>query len=81
MTIDINDEDYFAEMKTLFQTKGWDYFITDLMDNVEIMNNLQDVTDEKDLFIKQGKLAAIGLIVNFPDTIRRAEEDLADEGS
>ena len=75
MTTNIDNEDYFAEMKLMFQTKGWDHFIADLMENVEIINNLQDVNDEKDLYIKQGKLAAIGLIVNFPETIKRAEEE------
>lgn len=72
---DITDEEYFAELKLMFQTKGWAYLVHDLMENVSVINNLQDVIDDKDLYLKQGKLAAIGLIVNFPEAIKRAEEE------
>lgn len=71
----ISDEEYFAELKLMFQTKGWALLVQDLMENVSLLNNVQDVTDEKDLYVRQGKLATIGLLCNFPETIRRAEEE------
>jgi competence protein ComGF len=76
MSVEEDNEEYFAAMKQMFQSDGWQYFIDDLRENVHLINDLQMVTDEKDLFHKKGKLDTIGLILNFPETIKRAEEDL-----
>ena len=70
----MDDEEYFEHMKEMFQCKGWSILQEELRDNAHSINNLQDVTDTDDLFFKKGKLAAIGLLINFPESIRLAEE-------
>ena len=69
------DEKYYAAMKEMFKSEGWKYFTEELRENAHVISDLQNVSDEKDLFHKRGKLDTIGLILNFPDTLRRAEED------
>jgi|AOAMet_66_BLW_10_1038536.scaffolds.fasta_scaffold12402_3 hypothetical protein len=76
----MDDEEYFAEMKTMFKTRGWELLTQELADNIHLLEDIQDIKDEKDLYTKQGKLAAIALIINFPSTIQRAEEENS-EGS
>ena len=71
------DEKYFAAMKEMFNSEGWQYFIKDLQENVYVISDLQAVSSENDLFHKRGKLDAMGLIINFPETLRRAEEEMA----
>jgi len=82
MSVSTEDELYFAALKEMFKTEGWSYFTKELLDNATLIGDLQQVSDEKDLFYKKGKLDTIGLILNFPETIRRAEEEEAeiDEG-
>ena len=69
------DEKYYAAMKEMFNSEGWTYFTEELRENAHVISDLQNVSDEKDLFHKRGKLDTIGLILNFPDTIKRAEEE------
>ena len=46
-----------------------------MYDNSRAIDNVQDVSDEKDLWFKKGQLAIIGNLMNLEDTIKRAEED------
>ena len=69
------NEKYFAAMKEMFNSEGWKYFTEELRENAHVISDLQNVSDEKDLFHKRGKLDTIGLILNFPDTLKRAEEE------
>ena len=73
MTTDVTLEEYYAELKMMFQSAGWDLLCEELLNNVQVINNLQSVQDQRDLDYKRGQLAAIGVILNFPDTIQRAE--------
>ncbi len=73
MTTDVTLEEYYAELKLMFQSNGWDLLCEELLNNVQVINNLQSVQDQRDLDYKRGQLAAIGVILNFPDTIQRAE--------
>jgi len=73
MTTDVTLEEYYAELKMMFQSTGWDLLCDELLNNVQVINNLQSVQDQRDLDYKRGQLAAIGVILNFPDTIQRAE--------
>lgn len=76
----LTDEDYFAHLKEMFRTPGWEIFKQELSDMAYQLNNIQDVSDEKDLWIRRGRLDQIGLALNFEDTIERAEKE-ADESS
>jgi len=75
----LTDEDYFGHMKMMFQTPGWKILMRELYDNAVIINNLQDVKDERDLDYKRGQLAAMGQLINFEDTIGRAEKEQAEQ--
>ena len=72
---EIDDEEYFAQLKLMFNTQGWEIFQSEPMENADLIGDLQNVSNEKDLYYKQGQLAAIGIMMNFQDTIKRAEEE------
>lgn len=76
---DLTEEEYFAQLKLMFQTPGWQIFTAEVQDLAKTMNNIQDVSDEKDLWIRRGRLDQMGLILNYEETIRRVEEDKDDE--
>ena len=78
----IKDEDYYAYLKEMFNTQGWQVMLAEMEANVALIDDLQNVSNEKDLYFKQGQLASIGVMLNFQATIKRAEEEEAlDEGS
>jgi hypothetical protein len=78
MSEEITQEEYFAEMKMMFRSRGWELFTKELWDNANNINNIQDIKDVDDLWRRRGQLDTIGTILNFEDTILRAEQE-ADE--
>ena len=74
----LTDEDYFGHMKLMFKSAGWEILMRELRDNAFSINNVQDIKDERDLDFRRGQLASIGQLLNFEETIRRAEEDAND---
>ena len=73
----IKDEDYYAYLKEMFNTQGWQVMLAEMEANVALIDDLQNVSNEKDLYFKQGQLASIGVMLNFQATIKRAEEEEA----
>ena len=73
----IEDEDYYAYLKEMFNTQGWQIMLAEMEANVALIDNLQNVSNEKDLYFKQGQLASIGVLMNFQSTLKRAEEEQA----
>jgi hypothetical protein len=78
----ITNEDYFAALNEMFQSVGWAVMCAELEDNAELIQDLQSVENERDLYFKQGQLATIALLLNFESTLALSdtEEDL-NEGS
>lgn len=78
---ELSEEDYFAHLKEMFKSPGWQIFIKEMDDLAYVTNNIQDVTSEKDLWIRRGTLDNIGRTLNYEDTILRAEREVEqDEG-
>lgn len=78
---DITDEEYFAELKTMFNTTGWDIFIAELTEQSTSINSVEDTETVNDLFFRKGQLAVIGNILNTELSIARAEAEAVDEDS
>jgi len=75
---DLSDEDYFAHLKEMFKTPGWDIFIQELTEQSTTINSVEDTDTVDQLFFRKGQLAVIGNILNTELSIARAEAD-ADE--
>ena len=75
---DLTDEDYFAHLKEMFKTTGWDIFIQELTEQSTAINSVEDTDTVDQLFFRKGQLAVIGNILNTELSIERAEEDAED---
>jgi hypothetical protein len=76
----ITDEEYFAAMKMMFQTDGWQIMMQELKQQSELIGDIQDIKSIESLHFNKGQLNAIGKILNFQDILARAEKE-TDEGS
>lgn len=82
MTNEVSDEDFFGEMKLLFASKGWEYLCEELLDNVAQLEDLQTIGTFEELQFRKGQLATIGVLLNYPEAINRAEQqDTQNEGT
>jgi len=79
----ITNEQYFDALNEMFNSLGWSVMVAELEDNAELIQDLQSVENERDLYFKQGQLATIALLLNFESTLALATEDEEDsyEGS
>ena len=72
---DLSDEDYFAHLKEMFKTPGWDIFIQELTEQSTTINSVEDTDTVDQLFFRKGQLAVIGNILNTELSIARADAD------
>ena len=76
---DYTDEEYFGEMKLMFQSKGWPMLVQELKDNAQVINNVQATKDADDLEFRKGQLAVLGFLINLEENVHRAESEQAAE--
>lgn len=71
----MTNEEYYGQMKLLFQHKGWEYLQEDLRSNYSVINDIIAATDENDLFFRKGQMAVLSYLINLSDTIALAEAE------
>lgn len=71
----LSDEEYIGELKLMFNSAGWHIFIDGIWENIKLLDDVQSVRDQRDLDYKRGQLAVLGTIINFEETIKRAEQE------
>ena len=69
------DEEYFGELKLLFQSKGWEMLVDDFERNFAVIDDVKVIKDVDDLKYRQGQLAVLGYLINLEDQVRREEAD------
>ena len=73
--MDYTDEEYFGEMKLMFQTQGWAMLQNELEQNASVINNISATKDERELDFRRGQLAVLGFLISLEEQIERAESD------
>jgi hypothetical protein len=73
--VDYTDEEYFGEMKLMFQTQGWAMLQNELEQNASVINNISATKDERELDFRRGQLAVLGFLISLEEQIERAESD------
>ena len=71
----LTDEEYFACLKMMFLTEGWEVLMIELQEQAHQLNDVQQCVNEKDLRFRQGQLNILGKLLNLQDTLKRAEEE------
>ena len=71
----MTNEDYFASMKMMFRTVGWQILLVELDQQADLLGDIQDIKTIEGLHFNKGQLNAIGRLLNFEETLRRAEEE------
>ena len=73
-----DDEEYFGNLKLMFQSPGWKLLMIDLQNNAAAINSVENTTDVNDLFFRKGQLVVIANLLNLEDVIQRAEADASE---
>lgn len=69
-------ETYYNNFFDLFRNEGWKQLHTELVNNINVINNVNLTKDEQDLFFRKGQLAVIANLVNLEETINNAYKEI-----
>lgn len=73
--IDKELELYYRNMKRMFASDGWKQLLSDLSDNVVMINSVELTKDGDDLRFRKGQLSVIANLLNLEAQIDTAEQD------
>ena len=68
-------QDYYETLLDLFASKGWKQYIEDISDNMEILQDITTIPDEKQFWFRRGQIEAISRILSYESTIKNSYED------
>jgi hypothetical protein len=74
--VDKELETYYNNFFDLFRNEGWKQLHTELVNNINVINNVNLTKDEQDLFFRKGQLAVIANLVNLEETINSAYKEI-----
>ena len=75
---DLTDEDYFAYMKEMFNTKGWGILLLELEDQTAFIGDIRDISNNDNLHFRKGQINTIDKMLCFQETLLRAEKEALD---
>lgn len=71
----VPDEQYEEALEDMFQQEGWEYLKAELYANSVLLNDVQEIVDQRDLDFRKGQLSIIGFILNLEDTRTLVKEE------
>jgi len=74
--VDKELETYYNNFFDLFRNEGWKQLCTELVNNIEIINNVNLTKDEQDLFFRKGQLTVLSNLVNLEETINNNYKEI-----
>ena len=77
----LTNEQYFAALKDMFLTDGWQIFQAEMKANAMNINSVEQTETEHDLFFRKGQLAVLGNLLNMESTIVLAEQEAAKDSA
>jgi hypothetical protein len=72
-------EKYYRAYEDMFLTDGWKAFIEDLEVSAKAIDSIEASNNADDLFFRKGQLASIARVLNLPDSIEVAKQQLIEE--
>jgi len=68
-------QDYYENLLDLFTTPGWKQYIEDISDNMEMLQDITTIQDEKQFWHRRGQLEAVSRIIQYESSIKNSYED------
>jgi len=72
---DFELQTYYENLLELFTTEGWKQFIEDISDNVEVLQDINTISDDKQFWFRRGQLEVAQRILNFESSIKNSYDD------
>ena len=67
---------YYNNYFDLFRNQGWKQLIDELKNNASVINSVEALKDEADMYFRKGQLQILASLLNLEDVINNAHEEL-----
>lgn len=67
---------YYNNYFDLFRNQGWKQLIDELKNNASVINSVEALKDESDMYFRKGQLQILASLINLEDVINNAHEEL-----
>tara|TARA_R110000751_G_scaffold17133_3_gene53377 strand:+ start:14165 stop:14389 length:225 start_codon:yes stop_codon:yes gene_type:complete len=74
----MNDKEVLEERLDLLLSGSWSLFIEELTSMATSLENINNIDDEKTLFLRRGQVDTLNMIINLKETTRLALDQLED---
>tara|TARA_B100001059_G_scaffold235715_1_gene282419 strand:- start:180 stop:416 length:237 start_codon:yes stop_codon:yes gene_type:complete len=72
-------EKFYRAYEEMFRTEGWKTFISDLTEDAERINSIENCKDGEDLSFRKGQLSAIYNVLNIETQLEIAQRQAEEE--
>tara|TARA_R110002012_G_scaffold86967_6_gene215560 strand:+ start:976 stop:1236 length:261 start_codon:yes stop_codon:yes gene_type:complete len=72
-------EAYYNAYRDLFVTDGWKQLVSDLLQNANVINSVENTKDGEDLYFRKGQLAILAHVINLETQLQAAEEQIEEQ--
>ena len=72
-------QNYYETLLDLFASKGWKQYIEDISDNMELLQDITTIPDEKQFWFRRGQIEAVQRVLSYESAIKNSYEDFERE--
>tara|TARA_R110000823_G_scaffold32640_1_gene91980 strand:- start:1022 stop:1249 length:228 start_codon:yes stop_codon:yes gene_type:complete len=72
----LSDREVLEKRIDLFSTEAWSLFTQELTDMAQSLENIQNIDDERTLYLRRGQVDILNMVINLEETTKLALDQL-----
>ena len=72
----MTDQEFLEKRLELFSSEAWDLFKKELTSMAESLEKIQNIDDEKTLYLRRGQVDILNMVINLEETTKLALDQL-----
>ena len=72
----LSDREVLEKRLDLFSMEAWSLFTQELTDMAQSLENIQNIDDEKTLYLRRGQVDILNMVINLEETTKLALDQL-----
>jgi len=72
----LTDREFLEKRLELFSSEAWDLFKEELTSMAESLEKIQNIDDEKTLYLRRGQVDILNMVINLEETTKVALDQL-----
>ncbi len=72
----MTDQEFLEKRLELFSSEAWDLFKKELTSMAESLEKIQNIDDEKTLYLRRGQVDILNMVINLEETTKVALDQL-----